>query len=97
VGKRQVFTTVASDPISGADDYVSGWIRRHLRLGQGATTGVVLLFAGTVYGLALLGDWAASGFTQLPFVMRDMVAFTAIVLGLQTLFSAFFMSTIAES
>ncbi|WP_435078467.1 glycosyltransferase family 2 protein [Halococcus sp. AFM35] len=92
-----VFATVASDPVSSADDHVSGWIRRHLRLGQGATIGVVLVAAGTVYGLTLLGQWAASGFTTLPFVMQDMLAFTAVVLGLQTLFSAFFMSTIAES
>ncbi len=42
-----------------------------------------------VYGLYLLSEWVASGFIELPFVMLDMVAFTAIVLGLQTLFSAF--------
>ncbi|EMA51716.1 glycosyl transferase family 2 [Halococcus salifodinae DSM 8989] len=92
-----VFATVASDPVSAADDYVSGWIRRHLRLGRGATAGLVLVAAGTVYGLSLLGKWAATGFTELPFVIEDMIAFTAVVLGLQTLFSAFFMSTIAES
>nr|WP_324185980.1 glycosyltransferase family 2 protein [Halococcus agarilyticus] len=91
-----VFATVASDPVNDADDLVSGWIRRHLRLSQGATVGLVLVTAGTGYGLYLLGEWAASGFTQLPFVMQDMLAFTAVVLGLQTLFSAFFMSTIAE-
>ncbi|HET7323895.1 MAG TPA: glycosyltransferase family 2 protein [Halococcus sp.] len=92
-----VFATVTSNPINGADDYVSSWIRKHLRLGQGATVGVVMLLVGSVYGFSLLGEWAASGFSQLPFVMQDMVAFTAIVLGLQTLFSAFFMSAIAES
>lgn len=92
-----VFATVASDPVSAADDYVSGWIRRHLRLGQGATVGLGLVAAGTAYGLYLLSEWAASGFSSLPFVIQDMVAFTAVVLGLQTLFSAFFMSTIAES
>ncbi|UOO96553.1 glycosyltransferase family 2 protein [Halococcus dombrowskii] len=91
-----VFATVASDPVSAADDYVSGWVRRHLRLGRGATAGLVLVAAGTVYGLFLLSQWAGTGFTQLPFVIEDMVAFTAVVLGLQTLFSAFFMSTIAE-
>ncbi|WP_435079442.1 hypothetical protein [Halococcus sp. AFM35] len=56
---------------------------------QGATIGLALFSAGMVYGLYLLSEWVASGFIELPFVMLDMVAFTAIVLGLQTLFSAF--------
>ena len=91
-----VFATVASDPISGADDLVSNVIRNHLRLELGATIGLLLCLGGSVYGVYLLSEWAASGFTELPFVMSDMLAFTAIVLGFQTIFSAFFMSTIAE-
>ena len=91
-----VFATVTSDPISHADDMVSSWIRKNLRLGQGATVGLLLFAAGTLYGVYLLMQWTASGFTQLPFVTLDMIGFTAIVVGLQTLFSAFFMSAIAE-
>ena len=91
-----VFATVASDPVSAADDPISAWIRRHLRLEQGATIGLILFSAGTVYGLNLLSKWIASGFTELPFVMQDMIAFTAVVLGIQSFFSAFFMSAIAE-
>ena len=91
-----VFATVASNPVSGADDAVSGWIRKHLRLGRGATVGLGLFLAGTGYGCYLLWAWFTSGFTELPFVLLDMIAFTAIVVGLQTLFSAFFMSAIAE-
>ncbi len=92
-----VFATVTSDPINKADDYISEWIRNHLRLEQGATVGLLLFSGGAVYGIYLLNEWVSSGFTELPFVMNDMIAFTAIVLGLQTVFSAFFMSAIAES
>ncbi|PSP87283.1 glycosyl transferase [Halobacteriales archaeon QS_4_69_34] len=91
-----VFATVASDPIKRAEDPVSAWMGRHLRLEQGGAAGVLVFVGGAVYAASLLGQWITSGFDELPFLMSDIVAATAIVLGLQIVFSAFFMSTVAE-
>ena len=89
-----VFTTVTSDPIGHTDDIVSDWIRKHLRLDRDAAVGLLLFAAGALYGVYLLMEWTASGFTKHPFVTQD--SFTAIAVGLQTLFSLSFMSAIAE-
>jgi hypothetical protein len=51
--------------------------------------------AGAAYTAFLLGGWVTSGFTQLPLLMADIAAFTAIVLGLQVVFGSFFLSAVA--
>jgi len=96
IGSFGVFATVASDPIRRPSDRVTTWITENLRLEQGVVTGLALFTLGSAYGLYLLFEWAASGFSQLPLFTSDIIAFTAIVLGLQTIFGSFFMSAIAE-
>jgi di/tricarboxylate transporter len=49
---------------------------------------------GGIYGAYLLTEWIASG--SLPLLTGDVLAVTAIVLGLQTIFFSFFMSAIAD-
>jgi hypothetical protein len=49
-----------------------------------------LLFGGLVY------QWALSGFATSGFTMSAIFAFMLIVVGLQTIFSSFFLSMIAE-
>lgn len=56
--------------------------------------GLAMVTAGSTYAGYLVFQRVSSGFTRLPLVLGDIAAFTAIVLGLQTVFSAFFMSTI---
>jgi len=89
-----VFATVTSDPIQQPSDRLTSWLSRGLRLDRGATVGLALSGAGTVYAAVLVSQWVTSGFAQLPLVMADILAFTAIVLGLQTVFNSFLMSAV---
>jgi len=40
--------------------------------------------------------WYLSGFERLPSLRADIVAFTAITLGLQTIFGSFFASVLLD-
>jgi len=71
-------------------------IPKILTLEKGATIGVALLVSGILYAGILVAQWVNSGFRQLPTLEHDILAFTLIALGLQTYFSAFMLSVIAE-
>ena len=92
-----VFATVASDPIRRPSDPLTEWLTSAFQLERSAMVGLVVFGGGAGYAVYLASRWITSGFTQLPLLMADIVAFTAIVLGLQIIFSAFFMSTIASA
>ncbi|MDT3435572.1 glycosyltransferase family 2 protein [Haloarcula sp. 1CSR25-25] len=92
-----VFATVASDPIRRPSDPLTEWLTSAFQLERSAMVGLVVFGGGAGYAVYLASRWIASGFRQLPLVAADVVAFTAIVLGLQIVFSAFFMSTIASA
>jgi len=92
-----VFATVASDPIRRPSDPLTEWLTSAFQLERSAIVGLVVFGSGAGYALYLASRWVASGFTRLPLLMADILAFTAIVLGLQIVFSAFFMSTIASA
>jgi len=91
-----VFSTVAGDPIQRPTDPLTTKLTEDLRLEQGVTAGLVLFGAGSAYATFLVARWASSGFTQLPLLMADIVAFITIVVGMQMIFSAFLLSTIAD-
>jgi hypothetical protein len=44
----------------------------------------------------MIYQWIVSGFAALGFTMSAIFAFMLIVVGLQTIFSSFFLSMIAE-
>jgi hypothetical protein len=89
-----VFASVTSDPIQQPSDRVTKWLTENLRLERGVMAGLAIFTAGSAYAGYLVFRWAASGFTRLPLFLGDIAALTAIVLGLQTMFSSFFMSTV---
>lgn len=89
-----VFASITSDPIRKPNDVITSWLTENLQLQRGVTAGLGIATAGGVYTGYLLFQWVSSGFSQLPLLMADIAAFTAIVFGLQTVFSSFFMSTI---
>jgi len=91
-----VFATVSSDPIRAPTDPVTNWMVKQVRLEHGATAGLLVFSGGVVYVAAMCARWVASGFTQLPLLLADIAAMTAVVLGIQIVFSAFFMSAVAE-
>jgi len=91
-----VFATITGDPIQQPTDRLTTWLIDNLQLERGVMVGLSLCAVGTVYAGYLFFQWVASGFTQLPLLLADIAAFTSIVLGLQIVFSALLMSTIAS-
>ena len=92
-----VFSTVGSDPIRRPGDPITNLLKGRLTLERGALLGTGLLVGGGIYAASLVATWVGSGFTAVPFTLASLVAFTAIVLGLQTVFSAFFLNAITDA
>jgi len=69
---------------------------KFLTLERGTTIGALIFTAGFIWTAKLLLDWIGSGFKSLPPVEQDIVCLTLIVIGLQTFFSSFMLSIIAE-
>ncbi len=67
-----------------------------LTLENTASAGAIMILSGLVYALILVIQWVVSGFKHLPDLEHDLIAFTLIALGLETYFSAFMLSIIAE-
>ena len=96
IGSLGIFATVASDPIQKPADSVTSTLTEQVSLERGATLGLVVFGLGALTAGGLVSRWAANGFTSLGFTKTALSAFTAIVIGLQTVFSSFFLSTIAD-
>jgi len=95
VGTFGVLSDIATDPVQRPQDRVTRLIRAEFTLERGIGVGLVLLaFGATVAGQMLL-RWVSSGFDVLPLVTGDILAFTTILLGVQTVFNSFFASTVA--
>lgn len=89
-----IFATIASDPIQRPSDPVTEGMVEHMSLERMTTINLVIFTAGATYATWLVIQWANTGFTHLPMATGDVLAFTAIVIGLQTVFNAFFLSTV---
>jgi len=79
-----------------ANIYERKGLPKFFTLEKGATIGAVMCIFGFIYALSSLLRWIYSGFKLLPSVEQDIIGFTFIVLGLQTFFSSFMLSIIAE-
>jgi len=97
IASMGVFATVASDPIRRPDDIITTAIVNHLSLERGGAVGFILLTLGSGYASYLIYRWVTVGYEALPGITHDVIAFTLIVLGIQTIFASFFMSSLAES
>ncbi len=67
-----------------------------LTLERGATVGSLIFLAGSMWVTKIVLEWVNSGFTILPPVEHSIICLTLIVLGLQTFFSSFMLSVIAD-
>ncbi|WP_244880407.1 glycosyltransferase family 2 protein [Halogeometricum borinquense] len=88
-----VFATVVGDPIKKPNDPFTNWLVQNVTLERGVTAGAILFGIGAAYAGVMVSQWALSGFTELPFLLGDIAALTGMILGLQMVFSAFFLST----
>jgi hypothetical protein len=94
VGSLGIFATVSGDPIQEPTDVVTRLVTEHTSLERGATIGAFVFTAGAAYAVWLVSSWVASGFAAIPVTMPALVAFTAIVIGAQIVFSSFFLSSV---
>ena len=96
VASMGVFATLTSDPIQRPTDIVTTAVVEHMNLERMSTIGLLIFTAGAVYATWLVIRWASTGFQRLPMATGDVIAFTAIVVGAQTVFNAFFMSATVD-
>ena len=90
-----VCSAVAAEPIQAPRDPVTRAITDRFRLEHGATLGLALVAAGGLYVAFLVLRWVESGYTLLPIIPVNLLGFTAIVLGVQTVLYSFFFSLLA--
>ncbi|UIP01308.1 glycosyltransferase family 2 protein [Halobaculum sp. CBA1158] len=91
-----VFATVASDPVRRPTDPVTGLLTDRLSLESGATLGLATAAAGGAYAAWAVLRWAATGFTALPPISTSLLAFTAVVVGLQVAFGSFLLAALGS-
>ncbi len=78
------------------NDGIAEFIVKRLSLEKGITIGLLIFFTGFAYTIYLVWNWVDSGFKNLPMLSQDVLAFTLLVIGLQTLFYSFFLSMLSE-
>ena len=88
--------TVAGRPIRRASDPVTKLLVDRVDVERGAAIGLGLLAVGGAYSAYVFWQWAATGFTAVPIAELNVAAFTAVVLGLQIVFTSFLLTAIAE-
>jgi glycosyltransferase involved in cell wall biosynthesis len=74
------------------EDKAINLITKYFTLEKGLYAGMALFLAGFGINLYILLKWIAGGFGQLAEVRAALVALTLIVIGIQTIFSSFFIS-----
>jgi len=77
-------------------DKVTKFILERISLEKGVAIGSAIFLAGVIYSLSLVAKWIGSGYTLLPLKGEDMIAFTLLVIGLQTIFNSFFLSMLSN-
>ncbi len=78
------------------NDGMVEFLTERLSLEKGATIGLLIFLAGFTYTAYLVWKWINSGFKNLPMLNQDVLAFTLLVIGLQTIFCSFFLSMLSE-
>jgi glycosyltransferase involved in cell wall biosynthesis len=97
IASLAVFSSLAADPIRSPEDPMTDWIIEHLGLEHGLLAGWLVFVVGAAYVAGMMYRWIASGYTALPFLNLNIAAFTAIVIGVQTVFSAFFLGMLLQN
>ncbi|MFC7076790.1 glycosyltransferase family 2 protein [Haloarcula halophila] len=96
VASLGVFATMTTDPIRRPADPPTEWVLKHLRLERGLAAGLALVGTGTAYAGAIVLQWLTDGYGALPALTHDILAFTIIVLGIQTVFGSFFLGSVRD-
>jgi len=73
-------------------DRIIHLIMKKLSLEKGVIIGLGVFLTGFSYALYLVISWIGSGFKVLPLRGESIIAFTLIIIGIQTVFNSFFLS-----
>jgi glycosyltransferase involved in cell wall biosynthesis len=84
----------AVDALGERPDRLLAWGRQRLRLEHGLIAGVLIFLCGAGIGGVIVGTWINRGFGELSEERLLVFASVLIILGLQTIFSSFFLSII---
>lgn len=96
VASMGVFNSLAGDPIQRPEGTIIQTVIDGVSLERIATTGVAVFIFGSLY-LAWTGFQSLNGGTALLYGTASYaVGFTAVVLGIQTVFNAFFINAIDD-
>jgi hypothetical protein len=96
VASLGLFAGLTSDPIRRPADPITSFITDWVNLEHGVTAGLALFGIGVAHTALSVGEWVSTGFTQLPALPLNIAALTAVVLGVQLVFSSFFFSAVAD-
>jgi glycosyl transferase family 2 len=84
----------AVDVLDERPDRLLAWGRRHLTMEHGLAIGAVVLLVGLATGGAIVAIWINRGFGELSEERLLVLAAVLIILGIQAIFSSFFLSII---
>ncbi|WP_253739192.1 glycosyltransferase family 2 protein [Halohasta salina] len=91
-----LFTRVNSNPIRTPNDPITATFTNWLTLERGAVLGAAIFAIGSLHAGSLVLSWLSNGLQALPFTVSSILSFTVIILGAQTIFTAFFLSTLTD-
>ncbi len=77
-------------------DSITRLIIGRFSLERGILIGIFVFSIGFFYAVLMINRWISSGFRHLPMLYQDIFAFTLMVIGLQIIFSSFYLSMISE-
>ena len=91
-----VFATLASDPIQRPNDVVTETLIHRMNLERLSTVGLAGFTAGALYLTPAAIQWASGGVGFSMATPGHVIALTMMILGVQTVFNAFFMSAVDD-
>ena len=86
--------TIAGNPIRKAQDPITKLLTTRLKLEHGAIVGLVVFAIGSVYMSTVAVRWLVDGFAAVPVAKSNVLGLTAIVLGIQLVFTSFLLGAI---
>jgi hypothetical protein len=90
-----IYATIASDPIRRPKDPITDYVSKRMSMETGVATGLVVFTLGALYAAYSVSQWVAAGFVSPPTVTASLLAFTAIVVGVQSVFGSFLVSVLS--
>lgn len=73
-------------------DVLIGWLLKRFNLERGSVLGIIVFLLGLIINLVILYEWLTVGFGGHPRLREAVFAMTLMVIGVQLVFSSFFLS-----